>query len=636
MKFILKRFGKVIKEMQLEEGREYIIGRHSDCDFVLDEETGFSRKHVKIHQSPESGNWLVESISELGGLYLEGEEVDGAELEDSASLALKSYTLEFIAEKEENEPEKTESQTPQSPAPTLKKEEEENLEGQTKVFFSENLVYSLYIYIDGEMSNHLSLNEGDSWVIGRSEECDISVDYSVLTRKHLKITKQAENFYVQDLGSANKTFLNGEELKAGQPFPLRANDEISISDLKIVFEVRDRHFKQMMSNLPVLSQDDSQDEGGLPALASAKVILEDAPEDGARPAGSLKRKGINKKIIFLFIVLAVAGAVVFIQLKSDKKAKVQQAKQKKDKEYKDKLEAFYKEALNSLEKEKYHICIDQLEELHRFSTQGGFKDSQQILLRCQNGLENRKQKEEYLRQEEAKRQTEEKIKEIVDECKKQYAAGAIKTQEDLAQCSQELASLDPLNADISAIKLEIMEKENLRQMEEQKKLAFRQLIQSKKALYNRAKKLHDQNKDLPAISAYNVFLRATKKMRSLQSLRDQAQSARDSLQNKYDEELNRFYTACESKVKNNKMKEAYYACKKFLEFKEDDKRAVEFMGVAKKTLQNKLKPIYEKSMAEESFAKIDEAKRLWSEILDTDIKEGYYYKKAQHHIKKYK
>ena len=56
----------------------------------------------------------------------------------------------------------------------------------------------------------------------------------------------------------------------------------------------------------------------------------------------------------------------------------------------------------------------------------------------------------------------------------------------------------------------------------------------------------------------------------------------------------------------------------------------------KRLFKNKLKPIYEKSMAEESFAKIDEAKRLWNEILDTDIKEGYYYRKARHHIKKYK
>ena len=92
--------------------------------------------------------WVVESISELGGLYLEGEEVDGAELEDSVSLALKSYTLEFIAEKEENEPEKTERQTPQqSPAPTLKKEEEENLEGRTKVFFfGESGIFPLCLY----------------------------------------------------------------------------------------------------------------------------------------------------------------------------------------------------------------------------------------------------------------------------------------------------------------------------------------------------------------------------------------------------------------------------------------------------------------------------------------------------------
>ena len=54
MKFILRHFGKIIKESQLEEGKEYLIGRHKDCDFVLHEDTGLSRNHIKIYQSSET------------------------------------------------------------------------------------------------------------------------------------------------------------------------------------------------------------------------------------------------------------------------------------------------------------------------------------------------------------------------------------------------------------------------------------------------------------------------------------------------------------------------------------------------------------------------------------------------------
>ena len=43
------------------------------------------------------------------------------------------------------------------------------------------------------------------------------------------------------LGSSNKTFLNDQELESHKDVLLRPNDEISVSDLKIIFEVRDKN-----------------------------------------------------------------------------------------------------------------------------------------------------------------------------------------------------------------------------------------------------------------------------------------------------------------------------------------------------------------------------------------------------------
>ena len=78
------------------------------------------------------------------------------------------------------------------------------------------------------------MDEGENWIVGRSEECDISIDYSVLTRKHLQISKTDGYFYVKDMGSSNKTLLNGKELEPQKNVPLKANDEISVSDLRII------------------------------------------------------------------------------------------------------------------------------------------------------------------------------------------------------------------------------------------------------------------------------------------------------------------------------------------------------------------------------------------------------------------
>ena len=643
MKLFVKKFGKTLTEIQLEEGKEYFLGRHKDCDIVLEDAKGISRKHLKLYQSPESGVWTLELISDLGGLRWNGEELEGVELEESATLGLNNYVLEFLKEEEKNISEALAEKTKGDTLPVLEqKEQEPNLDGKTKILNPSELTYSLHIYIDGEISDHISLNEEKSWLIGRAADCDISIDYNVLTRKHLKIIRDKKDFYVEDLGSANKTVLNGKTLPSNKATLLKANDQISVSELKMVFEVRNRNFNEMISKLPVLSSPDLSEEESLPEIPFPKVILEEISEE-EQEGGNVKRSSFlnRKKYLLLVVGLVVLGGGLYFQNEADKEKKKQlREKQRKRVEEKQKLEAFLKEAIKSKDQYKYRICKEQIEELHNLAPTGfsdGVSISHQILRDCEQGLLYQQKEEEIQAREEKAKQTQEKIKKIAEKCQKEYKDKKIETEEQLNRCAEELmAGLDPMNAEISAIRREIIEKQNLQAMEEQKRVDYRQFLQRKRALYKRAEKKAQQGKVLEAVAAYNVFLKSARGLAALKSLSQKAREERDTIQTNYDEELNQLHKSCEDLIQNNKMKEAYKDCQKVLLFKDDDTKAKEYMKMAAKSLRKKFKPLYEQSMMDESFSRVEEAKKIWKEILEQDIEGGYYYQKALSQIKKYK
>ena len=401
----------------------------------------------------------------------------------------------------------------------------------------------------------------------------------------------------------------------------------------MVFEVRNKNFNEMMNTLPALDSKESKQEESLPDIPFPKVVLEDISEQEKAP----KKPNVLKKKVVLFVLagLVLAGAALYSQYESNQKKKQLEAELQKQREEEKKLELFYQDALNSYDQHKYTICMEQLAELHKLTSSGSFKESAQLLISCEEGLARQRQKEEALAREEKKKQTEEQIKHIVEKCKAEYSENKIKTEEDLNICAVELLSgLDPGNADISSMRMEIVEKKNLKFLQDQKKAEYMRFISSKKALYNRAKKKAEQNEVLEAVAAYDVFLKSARGVSSLKSLLDQAQSERDAIQTEYDQKLANLHQSCEALIKSQKMKEAYNNCKQVLLFKADDVKARENMMKAKKTLRKEFKLIYEQSMMDESFSRIEKAKKAWNEILEKDVKEGHYYQKALSQIKK--
>ena len=71
--------------------------------------------------------------------------------------------------------------------------------------------------------------------IGRHPDCHIVVDAAAVSRFHAKVTRQGEEFLVQDAGSRNGTYLNGQRLAA--PQVLCEGDRIRVSEIEFVYHV---------------------------------------------------------------------------------------------------------------------------------------------------------------------------------------------------------------------------------------------------------------------------------------------------------------------------------------------------------------------------------------------------------------
>src|SRR5678816_3257623 len=53
----------------------------------------------------------------------------------------------------------------------------------------------------------------DMTVIGRREDCDLRIPLGDVSRKHCRIIKDASSIRVEDLGSSNGTYRNGERIQ---------------------------------------------------------------------------------------------------------------------------------------------------------------------------------------------------------------------------------------------------------------------------------------------------------------------------------------------------------------------------------------------------------------------------------------
>ena len=77
-------------------------------------------------------------------------------------------------------------------------------------------------------------------VIGRAESSQVAIDDPAVSRQHLKlrISGLPPRLEVEDLGSANGTYLRGERVAARMPVPLEPGDALEIGEVTLVVQGR--------------------------------------------------------------------------------------------------------------------------------------------------------------------------------------------------------------------------------------------------------------------------------------------------------------------------------------------------------------------------------------------------------------
>ena len=122
----------------------------------------------------------------------------------------------------------------------------------------------------------------DRVVLGRNPDCHVVIPVTSVSREHAPILRVGSEFYIEDMKSRNKTFVNNQEVTERRQ--LKNNDTIRICDFQATFhDAR----KPLPTDLVPEEEEDGEEEGGSTTveatmLHGSSVLLESHPSEKLR------------------------------------------------------------------------------------------------------------------------------------------------------------------------------------------------------------------------------------------------------------------------------------------------------------------------------------------------------------------
>jgi pSer/pThr/pTyr-binding forkhead associated (FHA) protein len=93
----------------------------------------------------------------------------------------------------------------------------------------------LLVEIEGQVEPHtFSISE---LVIGRDQTCDLILNVNTVSAEHTRLSFHHQNWWVEDLGSRNGTFLNME--RVATPAILVSGDELQLGQVFVQITIKD-------------------------------------------------------------------------------------------------------------------------------------------------------------------------------------------------------------------------------------------------------------------------------------------------------------------------------------------------------------------------------------------------------------
>ena len=653
---LLKVFqnGELLKELSLTPEEEYIFGRGNDCDFVMDNQTGVSRQHFKIYF--DGTQWVAEVLSRFGGLVALGAEVEILPLEAEASFKVYSYEFTFKSENVKESISIENQMVPSvgrgnSPAPVSA--------DKTMVDNQKATPYLRIVTGNGEESN-LRL-EGNLWTAGRDVGCEIIIKDRGASRRHFELSVVGNQAFVVDLNSANGTLVNGNKIPPDQSTPIKSGDILSVLSVQMTFEMRDPNFEKNLGLVPapILEPVNIQPDAAM--MAAGGVLPSQVPDLNDQNSDDKESKALTPSIKNLkqwqnwefevkgkkvqmrkhkkkvYIGAALAFVILFFALptptpqtqKSRVPANVHEAFANLSPEKKTFIQDTYKLAKNLYLKRNYPLALKELNEIHELIP--FYEDSKKMAAECKQFIEIREQQEYIARQRQAAKELERRINAKVQECENRMTPQI--TMQQLNRCLGRAMDLNPDHPGIRRLQAIIEEREADARRRAQEKAEFEKKAKKAKALYMKAKKLHDRGKDYYAIGAYKRFLRT--KLPDAYGLKPKAKRSLASLQSNLDFKVDSQIKRAQSYFDQSNYREAMEVLKAIDRINPRSSKTKETRQKFMKQISRQMKTIYQDSVLEESLGNIEAAKDKWRKIKALSYPGDSYYKKAIAKLKKH-
>lgn len=171
---------------------EWIIGRSSECDIVIDQPE-ISNRHCRLARTADG--LLLEDLRSRNGTFVNGARITSARLVTPSDQVTLGPSVPFVwpggmVGSSGSAP--MEGRTPRSPA-----------------------MGTIGIRAEG-------------LVFGRDVSCDQVLDDPMISHRHARVLRRGDRLFLEDLGSANGTFLNG--IRIDKPVAMRPGDEIALGN----------------------------------------------------------------------------------------------------------------------------------------------------------------------------------------------------------------------------------------------------------------------------------------------------------------------------------------------------------------------------------------------------------------------
>jgi pSer/pThr/pTyr-binding forkhead associated (FHA) protein len=176
--------------------------------------------------------------------------------------------------------------------------------------------------------------EEEETTLGRDLANDIAISDPEVSRRHARFFMQNDNIFVEDLGSTNGTFLNGERISS--PQQLRKGDVITFGEsVVMVFEKLAHELDATVARPPVegiiepgyppkelepiYPADDSrfvEEAAPYETLDADQIVYEEEPVEVSKkkPKKKAQGEGMSTWLIILIMAIVVLACVIAVIL----------------------------------------------------------------------------------------------------------------------------------------------------------------------------------------------------------------------------------------------------------------------------------------------------------------------------------